>query len=311
MKLRPQLALISIATMTTSTRAAGAAAADNSCLLAPEVLRRYQVLSNTQVSPDSNLLEIGFTGRDYLGWKRDVPTCVAVSYNETTEGNNEVLKKSYSPISHPNTPDKFQLLVKAYAPRPGGGVGAYLCGLQPGDSIGAKVKSERIMHGSSSVLNRGWNHVGLVAGGTGIAPLYQLVQILMSSKDESTKIYVLSINYTEQDILLKSELDELAQKYPDRVKVTHSLTISQEQADSEDHYEYGRGSVDMVRKALPTPGDDVMIFVCGRDGFVETWGGPVGRAPPLADGSKGPKIQGPLLGLLNDAGYTASQVFKY
>jgi cytochrome-b5 reductase len=308
MKLRPQLALLSIATMTTTATATAAAAVRGDNCLAPEVQQRYPVLSNTKISPDSNLLEVAFSGRNLLGWRRDIPTCVAVSYNETD--SNKVLKKSYSPISHPNTPDKFQLLVKAYTPRPGGGVGAYLCGLQPGDSFEAKVKSERVMHGSASVLNRGWTHIGLVAGGTGIAPLYQLVQILLASKDEEAKIYVLSINYTEKDILLKAELDQLAQDYPERIKVTYSLT-NQEEAESEEHCEYGRGSVDMVRKALPAPGDDVMVFVCGRDGFVETWGGPVGRAPPLADGSKGPKIQGPLQGLLKDAGYTASQVFKY
>jgi len=54
-----------------------------------------------------------------------------------------------------------------------------------------------------------------------------------------------------------------------------------------------------------------MIFVCGRDGFVETWAGSVGRGPPKADGKKGKKIQGPLKGILAAAGYDASEVFKY
>lgn len=308
MKLRPQLALLSLATMTTSTTAMPAATEKQDCL-APELLQPYPVLSNSKISPDSNLLEIGFAGRDYLGWKQDIPTCVSISYNETESG--KILKKSYSPISHPNMPNKFQLLVKGYEPRLGGGVGAYLCGLNPGDEIEGKVKAERVMHGSSSILNRGWKHVGLVAGGTGIAPLYQIVQILM--KDESkTNIYVLSINHKEEDILLKEELDQLAKEYPGQVKVTYSLT-EQPDAKESDKFEYGRGSVDMVRKALPDPSlkDEVMLFVCGRDGFVQTWSGPVGRAPPPKEGGKGPKIQGPLQGLLKDAGYDESQVFKY
>ena len=35
----------------------------------------------------------------------------------------------------------------------------------------------------------------------------------------------------------------------------------------------------MIRFALPPPTGDgsTMIFVCGTDGFVETWGGPVRR----------------------------------
>ena len=61
----------------------------------------------------------------------------------------------------------------------------------------------------------------------------------------------------------------------------------------------------------PTGDGSTQILVCGTDGFVATWGGPVGRAPKLADGSKGPKIQGPLHGLLAAAGYDEAEVFKY
>ena len=68
---------------------------------------------------------------------------------------------------------------------------------------------------------------------------------------------------------------------------------------------------ELAEAALPPPTGDgkTMILVCGTDGFVETWGGPVGRAPRQPDGSKGAKIQGPLSGILADAGYDASVSF--
>ena len=37
----------------------------------------------------------------------------------------------------------------------------------------------------------------------------------------------------------------------------------------------------------------------------------VGRAPKNPDGSRGAKVQGPLLGLLAEAGFDAAEVFKY
>ena len=119
-------------------------------------------------------------------------------------------------------------------------------------------------------------------------------------------ISVLSINRREEDILLKTEMDELARKHPNRLRVTYSLT-----GEDKPGYERGRGNVEMALRALPKPSlEEVMVFVCGKDGFVESYGGRVEREK-TSDGSKGKKIQGPLLGILKDAGFDASQVFKY
>lgn len=280
----------------------------NECL-PPETKQPYRVLERRSVSPDSCVLKFALPpGRAYLGWEADIPTCIAVNYDGTDEnGEPKALAKSYSPISHPANPETFDLLVKGYEPRPGGGVGAYLCGLQVGDEIIGKVKSQRIMHGSPVVARR-WKHVGLVAGGTGIAPLFQIVKILLDDPEDIAKIYVLSINRFEHDILMMEELDRMAEIYPERIRVTYSLTGS----DAGVNWDHNRGGVDLALKALPPPSSpDSMIFVCGKDGFVSFWGGPIGRGPRAPDGSKGPKIQGPLIGVLKDAGYDESQVFKY
>ena len=271
-------------------------------------MQSYKIINNTKVSSDSNLLTIALPNeQSILGWEPDIPTCISISKTEEESGN--ILKKSYSPISHPSQPHNFQLLVKAYPHRVGGGVGSYLCNLNVGDTIQAKVKPQRIMHDYSHVHNR-WKHVGLIAGGTGIAPLYQLLMILLN--DCTCKVHVLSINRVEEDILLKKELDSLVKDYSDRVSVVYSLTGSDIE-DTDTGYKIGRGDTQLALESLPHPtlGKDVMIFVCGKDGFVEHWGGPVGRAPSNPDGTKGKKIQGELLGVLRESGYDADQVFKY
>jgi len=211
-------------------------------------------------------------------------------------------------------------------------VGKFLVDLSVGDTISAAVKSERLMHGSPAVLERNWKNVGMIAGGTGIAPHIQILRILLRDEPDAI-VKLLFINRHAEDILLKTELDALSREYPRRFTVTYSLTgVTKEEhdrvkgpssmeisatgelIDTSDTFEYGRGSVDMIRRALPPPSSQsetgTMIFVCGMDGFVEHWSGPVMRAPSV-NGKKGPKIQGPLLGLLKDAGYDASEVFKY
>jgi cytochrome-b5 reductase len=284
-----------------------------------ESMMSYQLVEKSQDKHDTCHLRFALPdGRDLLGEDPTLPTCIFVQYNGVHESSGEpaVLQKSYSPISHPQQKGTFDLLVKGYPLRPGGGVGAYLCGLQVGESIQAAVKANKIVHSDAHVLGR-WKSVGLVAGGTGIAPLFQLAKIFLESKDsdEECQIKLLSIHRTPDDILLRRECDELAAKYPHRFQVTYSLT-GDNVRDEEGAWVRDRGSVELVKRVLPDPASkdgECMLFVCGKDGFVSHWGGPVtrGLAPPGKQKKKAPKVQGPLLGILKDAGYESYQVFKY
>ena len=49
----------------------------------------------------------------------------------------------------------------------------------------------------------------MIAGGTGIAPCYQIIKAALSSKNDKTKINLIYSNTTVDDILLKDELLEL------------------------------------------------------------------------------------------------------
>jgi len=305
----------------------------------PEVAQRYYLLERRQASPDTCFLRFSLPeGRSTLRSDNiSLPTCIKVTmpggtdvYGTGIPPSLKDLSKSYSPISVPSTLNTFDLIVKTYPARDGGGVGSFLCTLQPENiriedgsageaskeltSIVASVKKPRIMLGSPNIYKR-WRHVGLVAGGTGIAPLFQIAAMLLKdSSGYTTDISLLSINRHREDILLKDELESMVKSSKGRFRTTFSLTSNTDERKDSDGIEHGRGSLDMVQKALPPPdrGDDAtIILVCGTDGFVEYWGGPIGRGPPKPDGSKGPKIQGPLLGLLGRAGYKESEVFKY
>ena len=278
----------------------------------------YKLLKKKQLSHDSFLLRYALPEGRILGTDPLLPTCIKINYQPTIEGH-KALSKSYSPVSHPNQSGYFDLVVKAYPYQEGGGVGKYLCDMEVGSSITGKLKGERMMHGSPQVIGRGWKHIGLVAGGTGIAPLLQIARIALESStpEEKPRVHLLFINHTSKDILGKDEIEELAREHPDHFFVTHSFTRPEDDDETigecpvGSKFATGRGDAALAKKALPKPSPgETMVLVCGRDGFVAHWAGPVTRAP-TTDGSKGPKIQGPLLGVLAEAGFTADQVFKY
>ena len=342
----------------------------------------YKLIQKTRLSLDSCLLRFALPPNKTLGDDLTIPTCITVTLTAETARELKLLShpdtdimedvsKSYSPISHPSAKGYFEVVVKSYPYRPGGGVGSYLCGLEVqevseegrsnSNSIGgilAKLKSPRMMHGSPAVINR-WKHIGLVAGGTGIAPLFQIARIALeegtgtgSGTETETEtnaggvacesVHLLYVNRRREDILMKDEINRLAMEYPGRFFVTYSLTREgdgdgEEQdgdgdGDGDDAtcsdfvYQRGRGSAEMALGALPPPSNvgaeadadadaRTMILVCGKDGFVKSWAGAVGRGPDvsLPDGTsvQGKKIQGELAGWLAEAGYRASEVFKY
>ena len=81
---------------------------------------------------------------------------------------------------------------------PDGITSGYLHDLNVGDSIEVKgpfvkLKYQRNMKKS----------IGMVAGGTGITPMLQVIQQVLTDPEDSTKMTLIFANQTEDDILLK------------------------------------------------------------------------------------------------------------
>lgn len=65
--------------------------------------------------------------------------------------------------------------------------------------------------------------ISMVAGGTGITPIFQLLQHLMGIPDGATKITLIYANETFEDILLKDQLESWAKQYPERFELVYLI----------------------------------------------------------------------------------------
>lgn len=261
----------------------------------------YTLLSQRSVSPDSKVLRFEVPGGGCLGGMgRTAPTGVKVQLPGTT------LEKSYSPVSHPGEEGIFDLLVKAYPPRDGGGLGSFLCGLQVGETAPMKIKGSGFsLLGGGVVHPNRWKRLGLLANGTGIAPLLQVALQLLSATEDETQISIIYTNRREEDILMHEELEQMTRNYGKRLAVFHTLTSpGADWAGAR-----GRPDEELLRRGLPPPGPDTMLLVCGTDAFVSDMAGPVQRVR-TPEGKK-KKVQGELCGLLKGLGYKASMVHKF
>jgi cytochrome-b5 reductase len=142
-------------------------------------------------------------------------------------------------------------------------------------------------------------HIALVAGGTGITPMYQLIRAIFSNPNDKTKVSLIYGNVSEEDILLKKELEEVENTYPQRFKAFYLLDKPPEK------WQGGTGYVtkELLKTVLPEPkeGEKIKVFVCG----------PPGMYKAISGGKKSPQDQGELEGQLKELGYGKDQVYKF
>lgn len=164
--------------------------------------------------------------------------------------------------------------------------------MKPGDKLAIKGPIPKWPYKANE-----FDEIALVAGGSGITPMWQVMQQIASDPKDKTKVTLLYSNKSESDILLREEFDKLA-KTDERFKVVYGLDKAPKGWTGFEGYV----TPEILTKYLPLPAkaEKVKIFVCGP--------------PPQVESISGNKVkgeQGPLKGLLADLGYTESQVYKF
>ena len=182
----------------------------------------------------------------------------------------KLVMRAYTPTSSDDDVGYFDLVVKVYFagvhPKfPDGGVlSQHFDKMQIGDEIEAKGpighvtyngRGNFLIHGKETKLSE----VGLICGGTGITPAYQIIKAITKDKKDKTKVRLLYANKTEDDILLRDELDELASKFPRKFKLHYTL-------DEPPHnWKYSKGFIneDMIKEHMPQYSKKAMVMMCG------------------------------------------------
>ncbi|KIH62105.1 oxidoreductase, FAD-binding protein [Ancylostoma duodenale] len=65
--------------------------------------------------------------------------------------------------------------------------------------------------------------LSMIAGGSGITPMLQIITAVLKNNDDKTQMSLLFANHTEDDILCRKELDELALEHRDRFNVWYTV----------------------------------------------------------------------------------------
>ena len=135
---------------------------------------------------------------------------------KTEQVSRKEVVRSYTPISSDVTPGYFDLLIKSY---PTGNISRHLTTLKLGDTMKVKGPKGAMVYTPNMVRS-----FGMIAGGTGITPMLQIVRAVLRgrSKGDRTELNLIFANVDEKDILMREDLEKLRRE-DDRFKVYYVL----------------------------------------------------------------------------------------
>ncbi|CAE6394875.1 unnamed protein product [Rhizoctonia solani] len=215
-------------------------------ILDPKEWKEFPLIEKIEVSPNTAIYRFGLPDpNDILG----LPIGQHISVQ--AEINGKDIMRSYTPTSSDDDRGHFDLLVKTYEK---GNISRYLSLLKIGDKV--RIKGPKGQFNYHPSLSR---ELGMIAGGTGITPMLQIIRAALKNPLDLTKISLIYANVSKEDILLKTELDDLAARYPSRFSVYYVLNNPPEGWDG------GIGFVtkDMIEKHMPPTESNIKILLCG------------------------------------------------
>ncbi|GMH33879.1 hypothetical protein BSKO_01713 [Bryopsis sp. KO-2023] len=228
--------------------------------LARKVWKDFPVVDITEVNDDVVILHV------------EIPDCPDVTLPITSHimikgtdpATNKVVNRAFTPLipDQDEYPGRMDILIKCYED---GRMSRYIRTLKPGDCIPLKGPMRGVEY-----HNGKFERIGLIGGGSGITPLWQVIEGILKNPDDNTKISLVYQNRYEKDILLRDEIDAMARKHSNQFRVCYVLS----QPPSGWVGFSGRINADMLAQQLPPAHlSGSYVMVCGPPAMCKSLGG--------------------------------------
>ncbi|PXF40795.1 NADH-cytochrome b5 reductase 1 [Gracilariopsis chorda] len=232
----------------------------------------YPLLEKRRVSHNTRIFRFALPSENA---KLGLPLGRHISLRTVIDGKE--VRRPYTPISPEDCRGYFELMLKIY-PAPHGLMSRYLDSLRIGEAVDVRGPL-----GKFSYTRNAYRRMNMVCGGTGITPMWQVFRAILSDPGDTTEISLVFANVTEDDVLLRDELDEIA-RTERRFSVYYVLN------NPPSGWDGGVGFVtkDILEDRFGKPDDHTLVLMCGP--------------PPMNKAMKA---------IVAEMGYPDSQVFKF
>jgi len=237
----------------------------------PNVKYKFKLVDKEILSHDTRKFRFALPSNEHV---LGLPVGQHVYLTARIDG--EPVVRPYTPVSSDDDKGYVDLVVKVYFKNvhpkfpDGGKLSQYLEAMEIGDYMDFRGPNGLLVYTGPGEFGirpdkksppavKKAKKVGMIAGGTGITPMLQLVRQCLKDPEDKTQMALIFANQTENDILLKDELDDLAEQHPKRFKLHYTLDKAPE------GWKFSEGFVnaDMIKDNLPGPSEDTVILMCG------------------------------------------------
>ncbi|CAA6664918.1 unnamed protein product [Spirodela intermedia] len=222
--------------------------------LVPREKIQCRLVSKTSISHDVRRFRFALPAADQV---LGLPVGKHIFLSALVDG--KACMRAYTPTSTDGEIGHFELVVK------GGLMSQHLDSLPLGGAVDVKGPLGHIEYtgaGNFSV-NGEWKRarkLAMVAGGTGITPIYQVMQAVLRDPEDQTEMHLVYANRSEDDILLREELDGWAKERSEQLKVWY---VVNEAKDPGWTYSVGFVTEEILRQRVPAAAEDVLALACG------------------------------------------------
>jgi len=238
---------------------------------------RFRLVAKTPVN--YNTINFRFalpTEKHRLG----LPIGKHIVLRKPLEGKEEdQVARNYTPVTSDDELGFFELVIKIYEKPFPGKMGTFLKNLPLQSEVemcGPRGHLSYLGCGKFEIMRRdteqnknllkSYNikNVGMIAGGTGLTPMLQIVRDVLKNTSDRTNLCLIFANVREEDIILRIELEALAERHRN-FRIYN--TLNEPPAD----WKQGRGFVTaaMIAEQLVGPGPETMVLICGPPPMVK------------------------------------------
>lgn len=181
-----------------------------------------------------------------------------IGQHVATQANidGHVVVRSYTPVSNNRDLGRLELLIRVY---PKGKMGNYLKNLEVGDTADFRGPKGAMKYRKTLVKS-----LGMVAGGTGITPMYQIIRSICEDPLDNTQVTLMYANRSEADIMLREKLDHFAKTASKQFKLVYVV----DEAPTGWKGEVGHITKELLAEHMPKPSPDSKVLLCGPPGMV-------------------------------------------